>query len=257
MKKQLSLLVAIIFLLLAGSTIAAGCGDDENSAPSVERSQFVQKFADAACARAYSCCSDDELSEYVDELGVTTEEECRPVLAEQIAASYEEANAAADEGMAKYHADKAGACVASFASVSCGASDLADECDEIFSGNIAQGDECQASNQCREGRCGGIEYDDDFNVSQPGACQPYLELGETCDYGDCGPNAYCDDIVNDDTGGFTYACVALKDNGEACEDFDGCKSGYCEAPADDPGGQAVCSPAPEEQVSDADYICDL
>jgi len=278
MKKVLG----IICMITASVALGSSCGDDASSR-SIERDELVHEMAKVVCARAYDCCPSDELQQVLDEVGATNEEECRTNYTAALASDLEPMLAAVEAGTMAYQPSQAGACLQAFSGMACSEGILGNEapsaaCDKIFVGNLAQGDDCHESSECAAGACVGAEYDDDYQITTQGTCQPHLQdgeactegqecaegsscnqeydpetgeyvgtceayraIGESCDYGDCVFDAYCDIMSTDaQTGESSGICTARKAAGEACEDFDECQSWTCEAPAGDPDGQKTC-----------------
>jgi len=140
-----------------------------------------------------------------------------------------------DAGRMSYDPDLAGRCLKALRTADCANIDaifeeMPDECEQVFTGLVAQDGDCYREEECSEGL-----YCDESVSDCPGQCQPYKNLGDSCVGGDCDPDvADCDWQQG--------ICVALKGAGESCEDID-CQEGLvCDYNSDpavclDPAGE--------------------
>jgi hypothetical protein len=151
-----------------------------------------------------------------------------------------------EAGRMVYDADLAGKCLQSIRNAKCTMIDgifegLEDECQDVFTGLVAQDGDCYRENECTEGL-----YCDETVSECPGQCQPYKDLGDTCNGGDCDPDvADCDWQQG--------VCAELVGAGEICDNID-CQPGLvCDYDSD----PAVClDPAPAGSICASSRGCE-
>ncbi|MFW5968141.1 MAG: hypothetical protein ACOCV2_11515 [Persicimonas sp.] len=236
---------------------AIGCGDDSNggdsndnggsSAEPASLEELEEGLVDSICDRAFDCCSEqerEELAETDDGDLFESEESCQENAAESAGLSFDPLEESVDEGRADFDEQAAGECLEWAEEQDCSAGvrweyvETGSACEDVFSGNLEDGDDCYAFEECDEDTsCVGL----DTVGGDPGTCRPYGDdQGDPChDETSCADGLYCE---IDEEGENT--CRELPEVGESCED------GYCEEGAfcDGSDGEPTC----EEQLADGE-----
>lgn len=146
-------------------------------------------------------------------------------------------------GTLRYDAQAAAACVASVAELSCQFAIYQGRCADVFVGLVAPGAACtqRGDGECRDGYC-------DTSERCPGVCVAWRGVDQSCDNEEqqCGEGLYCDEdkckrrlpaglscdnapgACGDElqclapTEGDPRVCTRLGDEGDDCEDDQGC-----------------------------------
>ena len=184
------------------------CGCNGGGGP-VQLENICEEMKDAVCDYMKRC----DLEWYLQFAAHTTCEElfsCDEMELDEMARAVE-------AGRLAYDADLAGTCLSKIRNAKCSVLDdifdnLDGECEQVFSGLVAQDGDCYRENECSAGL-----YCDESVSDCPGKCQPYKDIGQTCTGGDCNPDvADCD--------WQSGMCAALAGAGEICENID-CQEG--------------------------------
>jgi hypothetical protein len=170
-------------------------------------------------------------------LQVATHETCDQMIkCDDDDMEFDEMTKAVEAGRMAYDADLAGKCLRLIRTAECADvegifENMSEECENVFSGLVAQDGDCYQEEEC----AGGL-YCDETVSECPGQCQPYQGLGDTCDdSSECDPDAA-------DCNWQEGVCVELVGTGENCDYVD-CAAGLV---CDHNSKPAVClAPAPE------------
>lgn len=180
-------------ITLVTSLAVAACsssGGSSNEAVTIER--FPVEMGAAFCNRIYTCCTE---AERMKSLFVgNTEAECRSSLAFFLQLFGPGLQDSVAKGRIAYHPDRASACLATLKATSC---------EQLRKTSVG----FDTTAECRA------------------ALEPRVAIG-----GQCGGSAdcvkgWCEGAVNGNLG----KCMALKADGQACEDDDECTNGGCNA----------------------------
>ena len=185
----------------AGVAVACGGGSSE-----VEFADYGDELTAAACDDAVKCGD------------VGTFEECESSFL--VSGFLAQVQIFIDSGSLSYDAKAAGKCLDSAAV--CDRSTAAPEaCDNIFQGNVADGEACLARLECASG--GDCDFTGCEEQCCAGVCQPPIALDQACELFDtCAEGLYCTASLFE-----PGTCKQLNKEGEACE-FRSCESGtFC------------------------------
>jgi hypothetical protein len=175
----------------AAAALCMGCfgcasNDGGNRAtPIASVEEYVARSNEVYCGKLRECCSAEDLAEHP--LGAGSVDECAALLdgaAEIFAASIA-------AGRAEYDPEMGGACVETYAGLSCDdprlhTSGSLPSCESSLRGRIPLGERCEQPYECVEGSC-------DFEMG--GFCAPFKASGQPClTHRDCESN-YCDPFI--------------------------------------------------------------
>lgn len=200
-------------LALAGwlwsALVLVACGSDDDDTP---QERFAARYANAICPAISQCC--EATGEPNDEAA------CRRFIGYLGAATTGKFNQAA-----------ADACLAGLEGWSCTEKEP-DACDNVFSGSVPAGGDCETSIDCAAPVQGGVtcHYDYSGGSTAQGVCkiQPLPAEGQPCGAGasteteyyvcDQDPASYCD----------AGTCKKKSALGQACSGYSSCAPGaYC------------------------------
>lgn len=230
--------------------LATGCGSDGADGGPVPVERLGTEMGEAQCSYMFECCNAQELMEELGAFMIETEGECVQFFSGFVGGLLRpQIEAAVSSGRMVYHADRMGECLALISSMSCEqmAEAMASSenfavpgCQNPFEGLVAANGACAADMECASGTCVGESMDFEGNITE-GTCGDAADVGSECDFGECGPGAYCE------FGQGGQMCVAAKAAGASCDSDDECLTDNCEGA--DPMNQTpgTCS---------ANYTCD-
>lgn len=247
----------LIFVAALIGALSA-CGETEDAPVSLEA--FSEQYTDAVCARAFSCCTVEELSEAFDDVpgaydrgDFSTEEECRTELYPDIAELFSNRQDAIDDGIIKYQPDKVSGCLRELQSVVCGEGlrpegSAAPACDQVFEGQVEEGKSCLSTFECREGRCLGVYLASGVTTSdlKYGWCGTPGDIGDKCGRSvDCKDGNYCVHLVDPETGQLDRisTCQRIAQIGEPCTQYGCVKEAYCDIGSSESPGSRTCKPS--------------
>ena len=155
--------------------MVGGCGGSDG----VPLDQYIDRYLDAYCRNQVACGVYDRV------------ESC---LAPLVARRQLEQSVAT--GRVVYDAATAAACIEARATLTCDASDQAwlrgpPECQDVFTGTVADGGECFSSSECKSDRC---TVPGCGMACCAGTCAPTVgraEVGQACGDARCVDSAYC------------------------------------------------------------------
>lgn len=207
-----------------------GCGgdDDGGGGGGVAITDFGQRFADAYCTKAFSCCTTAEIPEYFDFFTFTTEAECKQTYGALFAGLTQMYQTSIDAGKIVYNASSAGACLDAVSALSCPqfATDedtLNDRCPNPFEGQVANDMPCASDEECQSTYCEG---DRQGNTPTNGVCKAIPAQGQMCTDFVCAQGSYCD----------SGTCAPAQADGAECFDGEECMSGGCNGAMDSTPG---------------------
>lgn len=180
----------------------------------VTLSEFATETAALNCHWLFACCSQDELTQISDAMGLTDqlkdETSCSDFFKSALDAGYSTAaQNAVDAGRGEYFPDKAAACLATGAQASCSGNGsdalqtLLKNCSDSYKGLQGKGQECSSQVECASGL-----------LCVNGSCLAPKAPGDDCTDGDphlCGEGLFCND--SDGSGG---QCEARKAQDATC-----------------------------------------
>jgi hypothetical protein len=210
--------------------------------PSIPLDQLSSRLASAQCDFANRCgVSLDGLESAVRE-EIT---DCPAQLTVFVDANLlGQVRAAIGEGSIRYHAELAGACIASFEGVACGGVPSSVACSDVFEGTIADGAPCSIDEQCgAQSTCDSSS----IGMCPAGVCVHVPQLGEAClATSTCANGARC----------ASGTCVAALEAGEACSpSTGGCDIGLgCVPSAADPS-TGTCTASTPAGVGERCGVC--
>lgn len=239
--------IYLCVLVLAAATGLA-CGSDSNGGGgggTASLDNLSSRVAGMYCGRIFGCCDSEERAEmFGDEFSPSNESECSSQMTVLFDEQMQELQEAVDAGRLIFHEDKAAECLNHLESVDCSAGvfpegeDEIPACDETTEGLVEPGDACAMNDECKSGRCAGVQYDEDGNRTQMGACGGG-GAGQTCEWSDeCGEGHYCDRQYNSETEEFEGTCATIGQLNEECSGQQSCAEGlYCNETYDSSTGE--------------------
>lgn len=183
----------------------------------VTLTEFAAEAASLNCHWLFACCSEGELTQISDAMGLTDqlkdEASCSSFFKSALESGYSTpAQNAIDAGRGEYFPDKAAACLAVGTQTECSGNgsdalkSLLKTCDDSYNGLQANGDDCSSQVECSAGL-----------LCVNGKCLQPKAQGDNCTDGDphlCGEGLYCNDP--DGTGG---SCEARKPKDADCSNI--------------------------------------
>jgi MYXO-CTERM domain-containing protein len=184
-----------------------GCGGSSN----VSIENFPQRYAEALCAKNFSCCGASELTGKTMSTCVTDNQAVLAILVSEI-------NASQAQGRASYDPSASGTCIDSLKAMSCdefkqGIGGNMAACMALITPKVALGGACTQGYECTTTNCEGAVTDPPMD----GMCMaaPVLAgVNASCAANECVDTAYCDSA--------TTTCLPKKGAGEACTSSDQC-----------------------------------
>jgi len=231
-------------LLGAGAlmTMLMGCG--EPSSGRLDIQNFPLKYAEAYCAKRLDCCSSDEFPEASLLGSFETIEGCEATVGGLLLAFFPNEESVTLERL-DFDRGAARSAVSEVTNLSCadafGTGDFVADIalEDIFTGLVEAGGECQRTIECAEGYCSdssrcaapvgnGGECDEDEQCSSGicsgGECVGSLTAtGERCFFNSECATGFCDsDVIIDGE------CANPKPAGQDCNGDAACASGNCD-----------------------------
>ena len=201
---------SIGFVLIA----LTGCGGD-GAHGSVSVMDFGPRIAAAECAKAFECCTTEEVNQYFIGTNFQSEQECVDFIT-MFYASFGNYQASIDAGKMTYDGEKAADCIAVIETATCDAfahgSAVLSGCEDFTTGLVANDGECATDSECASNYCEG----DTVIPVKAGICKTIPGAGEACT-SQCAANLQCQ----------SGTCMPLKADGASCRDRDECASGSC------------------------------
>jgi hypothetical protein len=224
---------------LLATSLSLGCGGDDGpgGGGNLSLDELGDTLGDITCTKIFECCNEAEIMDMFGGLNppITTFEECVEFYDGFVTALLlGPAADAVDRGTLIYDGELAADCFAAFEAASCEEVDgfnsggaAVPECEDIFEGQLADGETCVTDLECVSGTCDGDSLNGD-----PGVCATPPGEGEPCETFDCADGFYCDDS------GGEGVCAPAQADGAGCSFDDDCQSDNCD--------QGTCMPrAPE------------
>ncbi|WAS95972.1 hypothetical protein [Nannocystis punicea] len=226
-------------------------GGETEGAAVLSPAGFGRRFAQAACAKVFDCCSPVDVRRLFltfPEEAVSDRSACEEFHARKFDRFVRGVAGSALEGRSEWDGEAAAACVERLNAMSCDEySALVRPHDagmiacRVLTGKVSPAGACRSDGECIRGFCRGAAQ------WQEGACAELPAVGEVCPDDRCEAGARCDWATA------PGVCAALKADGEACRSDDECRSNGCSAPvfgAGECGEPRVCDgdPADDEDV---------
>jgi MYXO-CTERM domain-containing protein len=197
------------------SLLLIGCGG--SSSVSIEN--FPQKYAEALCAKNFSCCDASELEGRTMSMCVTDNQAVLALLISEI-------NASQTQGRASYDANASGTCIDSLKAMSCdefkqGIGGNMAACMALITPKVAMAGACTQDYECMTGNCEGAVTDPPTD-GMCAAAPVLASVSQSCAVNECVDTAYCDSAS---------VCQPKKAAGAACTSSDeclnACENGTC------------------------------
>lgn len=224
----------LIRCLLVGTFLLLGCGNTPTG--------FPGEFAKAVCAKAYSCCTPEDLQTTAGGTGYwgLNEEQCRTNITRWLTSDMALTNRALSANRIGWSEVKAGECIHEIETTSC--EDLnaypfgrLPACSAVRSAKVELGGSCCRSYECTSGRC---QEDCVEGAGDLGYCAvPLAHKGEG---EQCANTVYC--LAGLYCHPATQQCTPRSSDGALCVTNVECQSGNCVGPDWDAGTPAVCAP---------------
>jgi hypothetical protein len=246
-------------LLMLG-VAAAGCGGSKstNSNSPANYGDFLQQFTQAACQKAMTCCTPNELRMGLFGLlgssivtSVTSCESNYGLGLGGVATMLVDASISA--GRARFDAGSAAESISCVAGLSCpqfsevvgqwGGSSLG--CANPVVPLVDNGGSCALSTDCKSENCVGS------TSTNLGLCQPMPTQNEACGSGVCAPGSYCPAVQV----GQTPYCAPLLTNGQSCSAASECASDACLEPTETCGPAVMCDDNPADLAGEVLSDC--
>lgn len=204
-----------------------GCGGDDGGGGNIALADLGTELGELTCAQLFECCNDAELMEMFEFINppITNVAECVEFYNAFITGLLTgPAQEAVERGSLIYNGGLAADCLAQVRNLSCEELNgfeepaLATDCENIFEGQLADGESCVTDLECTSAYCSGETLD-----GEPGTCATKPGDGEPCLDFECADGLHCDN-----SGGGEGVCAPALADGADCTFDDDCQSGTCE-----------------------------
>lgn len=183
----------------------------------ISKEDFPQEYARAVCAKIFDCCSAMEAQTIGMFLQFDDEDSCALQLEIAVVAGFREFDADIEAELVVYSGGTAQDCLDEVNDSTCTGilTDAATTCDDLFVGQLDNGETCTSNETCASGNC------------QNTRCENPPGLGEACEAA-CVDGLAC--VIDQ--------CREIEPDGAACLSDEQCESGFC----DEAGGAGgVCA----------------